>query len=65
MIDSSTLVWLFVLVTLLPGSFLLIGHRISVNARSGLLLACSGAGLALACLIATSAIAYNWSLLLS
>ncbi|QHI97053.1 hypothetical protein GT347_03055 [Xylophilus rhododendri] len=58
--DSSTLVWIFVLVTLLPGLGLLMADRLPSQARSGLLLACSGAWLAMACLVvATAAMNYG------
>lgn len=55
--DSSTLVWIFVLVTLIPGGALLIGDRIPANTRSGLLLAGGGTWLAMASLIGTALIA--------
>ncbi len=64
--ESSTLVWIFVLVTLIPGGALLASDRMPANLRAGLLLACGGTWLAMACLVVgTAAIAYNWPALLS
>ena len=63
--DSSMLVWIFVLVTLIPGGALLAADRMPANVRSGLLLACSGAWLAMACLVGTAAVAYHWPSLIS
>jgi len=62
--DSATLVWILVLITLVPGGALLAGMHVSANARAGLLLACTGAWLAMACLVCTTAAAYQWPHLL-
>ncbi len=60
MLDSSTLIWLFVLITLIPGGALLIGDRISPHLRVGLLLAGSGMWLALASVAGTAVVASRW-----
>ena len=58
--DFTTLVWILVLITLVPGGALVAGMHVSANARAGLLLACTGAWLAMACLVCTTAAAYQW-----
>ena len=57
--DSTILVCLFVLASLLPGGALLAGGRMPPGARSGLMLACGGTMLAVMSVVAAAAVAFS------